>query len=383
MAGRGDITPREYWKQVDSFDPKKYDPNKWLKAAKAAGFTYAVFTTRHHEGFAMWPSAFGDFDTRKHMGGRDLVKPYVDACRKNGLKVGFYYSPPDWWFDRDYLNFNRKPGDKVQLDIDHKPRTGTKSPEELAKHKAEYVALVRGQIEELLTRYGKIDLLWFDGKVPNAAGDEVISQERIRELQPGIVINPRLHGHGDFKTYERQLKTEEVSNGWAEYCDTWTNYWPHVDDAPFRAPGFALGRLVRARALHINYLLGVGPTRDGEFVDGIYANMAIVRDWMKKNGRAVKAKPLPAAEQASVPATAEGKVRYLFALPRFKENGVFEKDLLPAEDATVTLDAVSKPRSVRLLGGARLEHTFADGTVTIKLPAAKRTKLVDVVEVTL
>ncbi|HXU81926.1 MAG TPA: alpha-L-fucosidase, partial [Polyangia bacterium] len=254
MEGRGDITPNEYWKQVESFDPKKYDPNKWLKAAKAAGFTYAVLTTRHHEGFAMWPTAYGDFDTRKHMGGRDLVKPYVEACRKNGLKVGFYYSPPNWYFDRDYLDFSRKPGHKVPLDADHKPRTGTKSAEELAKHKAEYIALVRGQIEELLTRYGKIDLLWFDGKVPNASGDEVITQERIRELQPGIVINPRLHGHGDFKTYERQLKTTEVAKGWAEYCNTWTNYWPHVNDAPFRAPGFVLGQLARSRSLHINYL---------------------------------------------------------------------------------------------------------------------------------
>jgi alpha-L-fucosidase len=383
MKGRGDITPNDYWKQVEAFNPKKYDPDRWLKAARAAGFTYAVFTTRHHEGFAMWPSAHGDFDTRKHMGGRDLVKPYVEACRKNGLKVGFYYSPPDWWFDRDYLNFNRKPGDKVALDADHKPRTGTKAPEEIARHKAEYIALVRGQIEELLTRYGKIDLLWFDGKVPNATGDEVITQQRIRELQPGIVINPRLHGQGDFTTYERQLKTDQVQNGWAEYCNTWTNYWPHVADAPFRAPGFVLGQLVRSRALHINYLLGIGPTSDGELVDGIYANMAIVRDWMKRNAPAVKARPLPGTEQASVPATAQGKVRYLFALPRFSEGGMFEKDLLPSEDATLTLNAVTRPKAVRLLAGGRLEHSFADGTVTIKLPAARRTKLVDVVEVTL
>jgi alpha-L-fucosidase len=388
MEGRGmnghDITPNEYWKQADSFNPKKYDPDRWLKAAKAAGFTYAVLTTRHHEGFALWPSAYGDFDTRKHMGGRDLVKPYVEACRKNGLKVGFYYSPPDWYFDRDYLNFGRKSGNKPPLDADHKPRTGKKSPEEIAKHRAEYVALVRGQVEELLTRYGKIDLLWFDGKVPDVPGDEVISQARIRELQPGIVINPRLHNHGDFKTYERQLKTDQVATSWAEYCNTWTDYWPHVNEAPFRAPGFVLGQLVRARSLHINYLLGVGPTSDGEFIDGIYANMAVVRDWMTTNGRAVKGtQPLPAPEQASVPATAQGKSRYLFALPRFIDGGKFEKDLLPPEDTTLTLKTSSRPKAVRLLSGEALEHSFADGTVTIKLPAAKRTKLVDVVEVTL
>jgi alpha-L-fucosidase len=85
--------------------PKKYDPDKWLKAAKKAGFVYAVLTTRHHEGFALWPSHYGDFNTKNFMGGRDLLKDYVAACRRNGIKVGFYYSPPDWYFDREFMNF--------------------------------------------------------------------------------------------------------------------------------------------------------------------------------------------------------------------------------------------------------------------------------------
>jgi alpha-L-fucosidase len=272
----------------------------------------------------------------------------------------------------------------VALDADHKPRTGSKPPEEVARHRAQYIAMVRGQIEELLTRYGKIDLLWFDGKVPNTTGDEIITQERIRALQPGIVINPRLHGQGDYKTYERQLKTDRVATGWAEFCNTWTSSWPHVAGAPFRAPGFVLGQLVSARAWHINYLLGVGPTSDGEFVDEIYANFGTVGAWMKKNGRAVRGtQPLPGSERASVPATSLGKTRYLFALPRFTEGGAYEKDLLPPVDERLTLDAVTRPRAVRLLGGPRLKHAFADGTVTIELPAAQRTKLVDVVEVDL
>jgi alpha-L-fucosidase len=387
MDGRGQaghqITPNEYWKQAKDFNPKKYDPDKWFKAARAAGFTYAVFTTRHHEGFAMWPSAFGDFDTRNYMGGRDLVKPFVEACRRNGLKVGLYYSPPDWYFDRDYVNFSRKDG-ATPLDADHKPRTKTHSPEEIAQHKVAYIAKVRGQVEELMTRYGKIDLLWFDGKVPGADGDEVISQERIRQLQPSIVINPRLHGHGDFKTYERKMNTDHVARGWAEFCNTWTSSWPHVAGAPFRAPGFVLSQLVSARALHINYLISVGPTLDGELIPEIYENMAAVGAWMKKNGAAVRgAQPLPEGETATVPATAAGKTRYLFALPRFSKDGAYEQDLLPAEDSDLVLRGVKKPKAVRLRGGARLEHTFADGALTVKLPHAQRTNLVDVVEVSL
>ncbi len=320
LSGRPpEITPNQYWEMAKDFDPQKYDPEQWLKAAKDAGFMYAVLTTRHHEGFALWPSAYGNFDTKNFMGGRDLLKPYVEACRRNGLKVGFYYSPPDWNFDREYFNFLYHGAAKLNpelpaLDGDLKPRKVRKSREEIGKHQAEYAALVKGQVEELLTRYGKIDLLWFDGKPSIPNGEQCISIERIHELQPGIVINPRLHGHGDFVTYERQLSTDKVAKGWAEFCNTWTTSWPHTD-APFRSDGYILGQLATCRSLHINYLLGVGPMRTGEFCDGIYQNMGVVADWMKHNGASLRGTmPLPAGETASGPATASGTTRYLFAL---------------------------------------------------------------------
>ena len=130
MYDRGEgakITPNDYWAMAQEFHPKHYDPDRWLKAARQAGFKYAVFTTRHHEGYAMWPSAFGDFGTRTHMGGRDLVKDFVRACRRNGLKVGLYYSPPDWYFDREFMNFTRKK-DAPPRGPDGQPRTTKKTP---------------------------------------------------------------------------------------------------------------------------------------------------------------------------------------------------------------------------------------------------------------
>jgi alpha-L-fucosidase len=386
MFDRGNgaaITPNEYWAQARDFHPRHYDPDRWLAAARAAGFKYAVLTTRHHEGYAMWPSRFGDFGTRTLMGGRDLVKDYVEACRRHGLKVGLYYSPPDWYFDREFLNFTRRPG--ATRGPDGQPRTTQKPADEIARHRAAYAAMVKGQVEELLTRYGKIDLLWFDGRPPGLKGDDIISLERIRELQPGIVVNPRLHGHGDFKTYERTLKTDRPAEGWAEFCNTWTDHWPHVADAPFRAPGFVLGQLVTARSLHINYLLGVGPTADGEFVDGIYRNMAVVGGWMKTHGAALAdITPLPDGEKASAPATAGRRTRYLFALPSFKEGGHFEADLLPQTDTTLRLEGVDRPTAVRLVGdGKRLRFHHAERVLTVELPAARRTPLVDVVRVDL
>ena len=384
-----EITPNQYWEMAKDFNPQRYDPEKWLKAAKEAGFIYAVLTTRHHEGFALWPSAYGGFNTSNYMGGRDLVKPFVEACRHTGVKVGLYYSPPDWHFDRDYMSFlysgaRRLNPEFPALDADLKPRTTKKSSTELHRHQEEYAALVKGQVEELLSRYGKIDLLWFDGKpaIPNAS--QCITIERIRELQPGIVINGRLHGHGDFTTYERKLTTDKVSRDWAELCNPWTSSWSYMD-IPFRANGNVLAEFVTCRALGINYLLGVGPMASGELCDGIYENMAVVADWMKKNGAAVhNTHPLPTGESASVPATASNSARFLFALPLFKEGHAYDKDLLPPVSHSLTLKGIVKPTAVKLLGGdAPLKYIYENGVVTISLPASQRTKLVDVVVVSL
>ena len=383
-----EITPNEYWQMARDFNPQNYDPDKWLKAAKAAGFTYAVLTTRHHEGFSLWPSDYDDFNTGTYMGRRDLVKEYVEACRRNGLKVGLYYSPPDWHFDRDYMSFLYGGARKLNpefpsLDADLKPRTAKHTAEEIAAHQAEYARLVNGQIEELLTRYGKIDLLWFDGK-PDAGTNKIISQERIRQLQPGIVINPRLHGHGDFVTYERTLGATGPVTGWAEFCNTWTTTWSHTD-RPFRAPGYVLGQLAASRAVGVNYLLGVGPMSSGEFCPAIYENMAKISGWMQRNSVAVKtARPLPNGETASVPATAAGATRYLFALPKFAGDGAYEKDLLPPTDMTLTLTGVSAPARVVLTSdGSALKYDYSKKTVMIQLPAGKRTPLVDVVQIDL
>lgn len=385
------ITPNEYWSMAKDFNPQAYDPDKWIRAASEAGFKYAVLTTRHHEGFALWPSKYGNFNTANYMGGKDLVRPYVEACRKYGLKVGLYYSPPDWHFDREYMSFlyggarKNNPG-LPSLDADLKPRTEKKSEDDVRRHQAEFAAEVNGQIEELLTNYGQIDLIWFDGK-PAAGNNPVISQARIRELQPGIVINPRLHGSGDFVTHERKLRMAEIhpGMGWAELCNTWTNAWPHTPQ-PFRSDGFVLGELAKCRSLGMNYLLGVGPMSTGEFCDDIYKNMGVVAGWMKANGESVHGgTPLPPGESANVDATANGQVRYLFLEPKFKGNGTYDRDVLPAEDETVTLKGLkASPRSVTLLNdGAAMKFDVDGDTVKVRVPASKRTKLVDVLKIDL
>jgi alpha-L-fucosidase len=132
-------------------------------------------------------------------------------------------------------------------------------------------------------------------------------------------------------------------------------------------------------------LLGVGPTSTGEFCDGIYRNMAAIAPWMKRNSAAVKAvHPLPKGETASSPATAAGSTRYLFALPEFREGRGYEKDLLPAADATLTLTGASKPSKVSLTSDDNaLKWEYSGNSLTVHLPAARRSQLVDVVQVDL
>jgi len=410
------ITPNQYWAMAAQFNPRDYQPELWLKAAHAAGFQYAVLTAKHHEGFALWPSAFGDFSTKNFLGGRDLIRPYVEACRKYGLKVGLYYSPPDWHFDRDYMNFLSRGTaaalnpELPSLDADLRPRRTTPDPEAVARHQAAFAAYIRGQVEELLTRYGKIDLIWFDGKPGFPHGDEAISLARIRELQPQILINPRLTGHGDFVTYERRLPAQRPTVGWAELCNTWTDGWPYMEDPdthrelPYRANGHVLGELALCRSWGINYLLDLGPKADGTLSSEAYRNLAEVAQWMKINAAAViGAKPLPPGESANVPATIQGAVRYLFAIPKFKAGGAlaqkvsaiaaaaaipatavgeYPDEQLPPKDETLCLSGVRRPRTVRLLGaGGPLEWAYAEGTVSVLIPASLRSKLVDVVEV--
>jgi alpha-L-fucosidase len=380
------ITPNEYFALARDFNPQNYHPDRWLKAAKDAGFVYAVLTTRHHEGFALWPSKYGDFDTDNYMGGKDLVRDFVDACRRHGLKVGFYYSPPHWQFDRKYRNFEFNKT-KPPLDADLKPRPLiSPDEEELKKHHAAYAEMIRGQMHELLTNYGKVDVLWFDGRPPMVRSDEIITLEQLRALQPSVVINPRLHGKGDFITYERALKTESVATEWAEYCNTWTPYWGDVTGAKFRAPAFIIGQYALCRSLHINYLPSIGPTADGELVPEAYEALATFGDWMAKNARSVQGThPLPQGETASVPATSRERERYLFAIPKFTDpNNPTTAEQLPPADETLTLTGSISPRSVVLLaGGQPLEYTYEDGKLTVILPASLRTPLVDVVRIEL
>lgn len=273
--GNGILTPYDYWEQAKVFDPQKFEPERWLSAVKEAGFTYAVLTTRHHDGYALWPSDAGDFSTKNYMHGRDLVGEYVKACRAVGLKVGLYYSPPDWRFNQKYMSFMYGSG---RADFPDRPHKGIHHevidsiPEMPAEHYERYAEYVTAQVRELLTRYGKIDILWFDGTVDDTS--KVISIDEIRRLQPGILVNDRLWGVGDYCTqYECHLPTERPKEKYWETCEGWHvgGGWSYVKNADkFRSLDHMMAHYDVVRKFEGNYLINIAPDRDGVVPEGFY-----------------------------------------------------------------------------------------------------------------
>lgn len=265
-------TPEEYFALAKRFNPGRYDPNKWLSAAKDAGFRYAVLTTRHHDSYALWPSEYGEFNTRNYMDGRDLVGEYVDACRKNGLKVGFYFSPPDFYTTRNYNKFAYK--ENLGGWRDSVPPV----PEPLKEYAR---AIGRGQIYELLTRYGKIDLIWFDGN-----GFEMMSEEEIRSLQPGIVIG---RGTGtDFESLECELPDdkkyhEKLEGKWWELCHEGSQCWGYTvyDHWNIKPVETLINWFNIARKYNGNLLLNFGPDSEGDLTEMEYKRIAEFGEYVK------------------------------------------------------------------------------------------------------
>ena len=287
--GNGIVTPREYWNLAKNFNPQNYEPEKWLQAAKDAGFTYAILTTKHHDGYCLWPTDTDTISTKTYMNGRDLVSEYAEACRKVGLKVGFYYSPPDWHFNQDYRSFmygsrTAKYPDRKHKDIDHHDIEGD-LPVMPKEHYARYVDYVNAQVRELLTRYGKIDLFWFDGSMDDLTN--VITIDEIRDLQPHIVVNDRLWGFGvgDYcSQYECHLPKEKPDMPW-ETCHIWHvgGGWSYVKNADkYRDLETTLHQYEVCKEWGGNLLLNIAPDADGVVPEAYYRAVKEFGEAIKK-----------------------------------------------------------------------------------------------------
>lgn len=377
------VTPNQYYATIKDWHADRMDYDALLGAAKAAGFTYAIMVTKHHDGFALWPSAHGELNSRTQFAGRDFVSEYVAACRKHGLKVGLYFSPPDWWFEREYKSFTMK---GPALDMDHQPVATKKKPADFEPKRR---AMIQGQVTELLTRYGRIDLIWFDG-----GGGEIPSSE-VRRLQPGIVINRRNGGGGDYGDTEVTLPDKRFA-GWFETCATcWpSRKWSYSEGHGFDTAAVTLTKLTLLRAWGGNLLANVGPKGNGEVPKQAIDCWSEMARWMAHSRESViGAQGGHWPEQANVPMTTRPGVAYLHFLPKFPEiypgspvdNPRRTREVLcnppPYTTTAVWKDAPRPARVTLLRTGQDLPYTYADRTLTVSLPPDCRSGLVDVVKV--
>lgn len=245
---RSKIKRSEYEKLTAEFNPDRFDPFEWIETCRSAGMEYICFTSKHHDGFCMWDTKHTDYNIMNTPYGRDVLKELSLACERENMPLSIYYSLPDWHHPnypnrgRSHEMFGPRPGD--------------------CPNPKKYLNFVRNQVEELCQNYGKIYQFFWD---VNTAGfeDESLNQ-MIRKLQPGIYINDRGPGKGDYNTPERHVPEGRVFNTRVEACQSLgRESWGYKSDEDYYSTKHILQSFDRILAMGGNYLLNVGPKPDG------------------------------------------------------------------------------------------------------------------------
>ncbi|KZS44201.1 alpha-L-fucosidase [Paenibacillus glucanolyticus] len=291
----------DYQTYFDEFDPVDYNPREWAKAAKKAGMKYAVLTAKHHDGFCLFDSKLTNYKSTNTKAGRDLVQEFLEAFREEGLKVGLYFSLIDWHHE-DYPAY----GDRIH------PMRGNESFKRDPKNFDRYLDYMHGQVHELLTGYGKLDIMWFDFSYDTMRGEVWRATElmkMIRELQPHILIDNRLEGSGesggsiytsdpsiysgDFASPEQIIPPHGVVDEtgapipW-EACITLNNNWGYAAaDRNYKSSTTIIRKLVECVSKNGNMLLNVGPDAKGVIPKESLDVLEEIGDWMSKNSDSI------------------------------------------------------------------------------------------------
>jgi alpha-L-fucosidase len=326
LPGRGEwvmcnesIPHREYAQLADQFTPDPAAPKAWAATARAAGMKYMVLVARHHDGYSLFDSRANPFNTMRTAARQDVVRTFVDAARAEGLRVGLYYSPLDWRFPGYFF-----------------PDLYLESAEAMREQ-------YHREIEQLATDYGPIDLMWYDGGGEEWLGfggidrgpdgwktrdrgkpyagrfswqDDVINA-RLRQLQPGILINDRTSTPGDWRTREnaRNLGGYQNREPW-ELCMTIAGAWGYQPNVTPRSLQDLVRLLTQTAARDGNYLLNVGPAPDGHIAPDQTARLKELGAWLETHGRSIygtRGGPFQSTDQFA--STRRDNLVYLHVLP--------------------------------------------------------------------
>ena len=353
---KSNMPQEDYIAAAGRFNPIHYNPREWARMAKQAGMVYMVLTAKHHDGFALFDTEASGWDAVEASGAkRDLFREYVDACRAEGLHVGFYYShEKDWWH--------------------HARQTRDTEPLEQA-----YIDMVKTHLRELFTNYGRIDLIWFDTPTPQ---HEVFNREcaaMVRELQPHCIINGRIGNDlGDYRNIGDRAIVDPGEEGYFESIMTMRLNWGFDRNDDYWKSSEELIKMVSKSACRSsNFLLNIGPTPEGTFPPEDMVRLSDMGEWMQVNGEAIKktdgAPFLKVHKWGSVTSNAESKSVYLHL---YDWNG-----------GDITFHGLKSPiAGIQLLGSdlpVEYGQDTKDAIVRIKLPAVNSIGAVPVIKLDL
>ena len=356
---------RDYWALPKTFNPVKFDPRPWAQAAKAAGMKYVVFTTKHHDGFCMFDTQLTDYritgpEVPFHNHARsNVVREVFSTFRKQGFPIGAYFSKADW-HSPDYWSPNAP------------ARTRNPNYDTLAQPEkwAKFVAFTHGQIKELMTGYGPIDILWLDaGQVRPPTQD--LQMDRLaamaRRHQPKLIVVDRTVGgrYENYRTPEQEVPDKPLPYVW-ESCLTMGDSWSFKPEDKYKSTHKLIHLLVDIVGKGGNFLLNVGPQPDGVLPAVALQRMKEIGEWMKVNNEAIYGtRPIAPYKEGQVVFTRKGQTTYAIFLTKTEGEGLPEKVILkslqPAAGSKVRLLGVRK---------ALKWQTSATGETTIEVPAA-------------
>jgi alpha-L-fucosidase len=287
-----DIPSADYEKLAPQFNPVKFDAKAWVAVATSAGMNYLVITAKHHDGFAMYATKQSSYNivdaTPFH---RDPLKELADECHRAGIMFCVYYSTADWHHPESPVQYSQRWRDPVTGKID--PNRGYHGAPKADADVGKYADYMKAQLRELLTNYGQVGLIWFDGggayRVPERAqllkADEINAM--IHELQPGTLVNNRLGGVADYSTPEQRIPTGNHGEPF-EVCMTLNKHWGFNQfDHDWKTPAMVVRNIADIASKGGNYLLNVGPTAEGEIPAESIQILKEVGAWTSANAEAI------------------------------------------------------------------------------------------------